>query len=91
MNVHEGLHATCYQCGAVNERLAGPEQPPTDGDCALCYQCAALGVFDGPMLRKPTDQERQRIMQDPEARAMIHSAQLLIEHSLRRERAEEER
>jgi hypothetical protein len=67
---------TCPTCGRENDRASHPDNiVPKAGDISICWLCRGLGVFtgDGMALRKPTEEERMAILQDPEFRATLHA------------------
>lgn len=67
---------TCPWCGRENEvHTAGnTEGSPDEGDISLCWKCREPSVFlaDGS-LRKPTDEERAKILADPDVAGMMHA------------------
>jgi len=77
------VNRPCPYCGAPNDcdtYLGAETYKPTEGDVSLCFSCGELCVF-GPnaeSVLKPTEEQRQRLMDNPRMRQRIFQAQMAI-------------
>lgn len=72
------MSATCCPyCGRTNDQHSGkdPNDVPAAGDMSICWRCHNLAVFDdgpdGLVTRKPTPEELERLVPDPELRRAL--------------------
>lgn len=78
----------CPFCGSPNQ-VATPvdvdPNPPKAGDVSICIKCAEFCIFTGNALeaRKPTLEERDAIMDDPDLRRIVHRVKLNLLGMLR--------
>lgn len=64
------LKTVCPHCGRVNHMQSDlvAHTSPENGDISICAECLKIGVFDDKVqdrVRKPTDDEWVKFMQDP--------------------------
>lgn len=72
--------SNCPHCGKENDGAAGGDRPPEDGDFGVCIYCALLVVYEGGLLRLPTDVETIEAEGDPDFK-MAQSAILTLKLS----------
>lgn len=74
----------CPFCGSPNDCATSAEtdnpNPPKAGDLSICFKCAEFCIFTGNALeaRKPTLEERDAIMDDPDLRRIVHRVKLAV-------------